>query len=82
MNTRMLTHTLRLFLLFLFSFCTICFLPAQEQSLRDPKAITIEDISLNDFLKQFPVHRLKLILKWSVFMLIIFSSRKDTALIF
>jgi len=51
MNTRMLIPTLRLFLLFLFSFCTICSLPAQEQSLRDPKAITIKDISLNDFLK-------------------------------
>jgi len=51
MNTRMLTHTLRLFLLLLFSFCTIWSSPAQEQSLRDPKAIIIEDISLNDFLK-------------------------------
>ena len=40
-----------LFLFVLLLFSTIHVLPAQGQPLRDPKSITIEDISLDDFLK-------------------------------
>lgn len=42
---------MRLFLFIVLLFSTIHVLTAQGQSLRDPKSITVEDISLDDFLK-------------------------------
>lgn len=51
MTSRLLTPNAHLFLLILFLFTSLFSLPAQEQPLRDPKTITIEDISLDDFLK-------------------------------
>lgn len=51
MRKRLLTIGVHLFVLVLFFLTTSCLLSGQEQSLRDPKTVTIEDISLEDFLK-------------------------------